>query len=60
MSRARPPRAVAALVAAIAAAACSKADPGPRARPPPAVTGARVEVRDVPGEVRSPVDLRPA
>lgn len=53
------------LAAALAAlllplAACRKgADAGPRARPPPAVTTAPVAVRDVPVEIRSPVDLRP-
>lgn len=57
MSRARPPCAA---LAALALAACGRADPGPRARPPPAVTVARVEVRDVPVELRAPVDLRPA
>ncbi len=32
---------------------------GPRARPPTAVTTALVQVRDVPVEIRAPVDLRP-
>jgi len=42
------------------AAACSRGgDKGPRTRPPPAVTVAAVQVRDVPVEIRSPVDLRP-
>jgi membrane fusion protein (multidrug efflux system) len=40
-------------------AACHRGDAGARARPAPAVTVARVEVRDVPVEVRAPVDLRP-
>jgi RND family efflux transporter MFP subunit len=32
---------------------------GPRTRPPPAVTVATVQVRDVPVEIRAPVELRP-
>jgi membrane fusion protein, multidrug efflux system len=32
---------------------------GPRTRPPPLVAVAKVETRDVPVEVRAPVDLRP-
>ena len=39
--------------------ACKGATAGPRQRPPPAVTSAVVAVRDVPVEIRSPVDLRP-
>jgi RND family efflux transporter MFP subunit len=45
--------------ALLAGAACHKPDQGPRQRPPPAVTTAPVTVRDVPVEIRSPVDLRP-
>jgi len=40
-------------------AGCSKGAPPSRTRPPPAVTTAPVKIRDVPVEVRSPVDLRP-
>jgi RND family efflux transporter MFP subunit len=45
---------------ALLAAACSgkSADKAP-SRPPPLVSVARVEARDVPVEVRAPVDLRP-
>jgi RND family efflux transporter MFP subunit len=39
--------------------ACKGGDPAARQRPPPAVTVAPVEVRDVPVEIRAPVDLRP-
>src|ERR1700716_1490229 len=47
-----------ALLAALPA--CSGRGPkGPTARPPPQVSVAKVEVRDVPVEVRAPVDLRP-
>ncbi len=52
-------RALAALLLAAAAPACRKGDGAPRTRPPPAVTVARVTVRDVPVEIRAPVDLRP-
>jgi membrane fusion protein (multidrug efflux system) len=40
-------------------AACKSGAPAARERPPPAVTVAPVEVRDVAVQVRSPVDLRP-
>src|SRR6266498_4684784 len=40
-------------------AGCSKGAPPSRTRPPPAVTTAPVKIRDVPVEVRAPVDLRP-
>jgi RND family efflux transporter MFP subunit len=40
-------------------AACTGGPPAARQRPPPAVTVAPVEVRDVPVEIRAPVDLRP-
>jgi RND family efflux transporter MFP subunit len=44
----------------LSAAACSNKDAkAPRQRPPPSVTAAAVTVRDVPVEVRAPVDLRP-
>jgi len=39
--------------------ACKGGAPAARQRPPPAVTVATVEVRDVPVEIRAPVDLRP-
>jgi multidrug efflux pump subunit AcrA (membrane-fusion protein) len=40
--------------------ACSSAPSGPpKGRPPPLVTTARVEVRDVPVEAKAPVDFRP-
>jgi RND family efflux transporter MFP subunit len=48
-----------ALAAALALAACSSKTAAPRQRPPPSVTVAAVEVRDVPVEVDGPVDLRP-
>jgi RND family efflux transporter MFP subunit len=47
------------VLAASTLAACKSGQQGPRARPPPAVTVASVEVRDVPVEIRAPVDLRP-
>ncbi len=43
----------------LAAIACRGGKQGPRVRPPPAVTVAPVTVRDVPVEIRAPVDLRP-
>ena len=43
----------------LSVAACKGASTAPRQRPPPAVTVAPVEVRDVSVEVRAPVDLRP-
>jgi membrane fusion protein (multidrug efflux system) len=42
----------------VLAVACERAAPS-RERPPPAVTTAIVSGRDVPVEIRSPVDLRP-
>jgi membrane fusion protein (multidrug efflux system) len=39
--------------------ACKGGPAEPPKRPPPAVTVAPVEIRDVPVEIRSPVDLRP-
>ncbi len=42
----------------LAAMAC-RGKQAPRVRPPPAVTVAAVAVRDVPVEIRAPVDLRP-
>jgi len=41
------------------ALACKGSAPPQRQRPPPTVTVAPVEVRDVPVEIRAPVDLRP-
>lgn len=43
----------------LAVSACKGGSTAPRQRPPPAVTVATVEVRDVPVELRAPVDLRP-
>src|SRR3954453_10612600 len=45
----------------LVAASCSKADTGAaaRARPAPLVVVKKIEARDVPVEVRAPVDLRP-
>jgi len=62
-----PPRALdparpllAALALASVVLACGKGGTqGPPARPPPSVTAAAVQVRDVPVEIRAPVDLRP-
>jgi membrane fusion protein (multidrug efflux system) len=48
-----------ALLLLLPVAGCKKADPAARTRPPPTVTVAPVDVRDVPVEVRAPVDLRP-
>jgi membrane fusion protein (multidrug efflux system) len=48
-----------ALAALAVLPACKGGQGGPRTRPPPAVAVAKVEVRDVPVEVRAPVDLRP-
>ncbi len=38
---------------------CGSKDAAPRKRPPPLVVVAKVQKRDVPVEVRAPVDLRP-
>jgi len=56
-----PTRVVRPLAAALllSVAACKGGTPAPRQRPPPAVTVAPVEVRDVQVEIRAPVDLRP-
>lgn len=61
MSRLRLPRPfLALLLAAVAAAGgCGRGQQAPRVRPPPVVTAASVQVRDVPVEIRAPVDLRP-
>lgn len=49
-----------AVVLALLAAACShKPSAAPKPRPAPLVVASAVEVRDVPVEVRAPVDLRP-
>jgi len=53
------PAIAAALVCLVSLSACSKKASAPRTRPPPSVTAAAVAVRDVPVEVRAPVDLRP-
>jgi RND family efflux transporter MFP subunit len=51
---------VALVLGALAAAACGGSGGGKAAvRPPPLVSVSRVEMRDVPVEVRAPVDLRP-
>lgn len=55
----RSARAAAVAAALAALAACRSGPAAPRSRPPPSVTTAAVEVRDVPVEVRAPVDLRP-
>jgi membrane fusion protein (multidrug efflux system) len=50
------------LVAPAAGGACNVVKPGTgagRTRPPPLVSVAKIEARDVPVEVRAPVDLRP-
>ncbi|BDG01257.1 efflux RND transporter periplasmic adaptor subunit [Anaeromyxobacter oryzae] len=52
-------RTAAAFAALLAVAACKKAESAPRTRPPPAVTVSTVSHRDVPAEIRAPVDLRP-
>jgi RND family efflux transporter MFP subunit len=41
------------------AAACKGGAVAPRVRPPPLITAATVQTRDVPVEIRSPIDLRP-
>ena len=43
----------------LSVAACKGGAPAAKQRPPPAVTVAPVEVRDVKVEIRAPVDLRP-
>jgi RND family efflux transporter MFP subunit len=43
----------------LSVAACKGGAPAQRQRPPPAVTVAPVEVREVQVEIRAPVDLRP-
>jgi RND family efflux transporter MFP subunit len=54
-------QALAVVLCAGAFFACSSGGSGgaPRTRPPPLVAVAKVELRDVPVEVRAPVDLRP-
>jgi multidrug efflux pump subunit AcrA (membrane-fusion protein) len=49
------------LLAPLAAVGCSKAESADAAksRPPPLVVASKVEIRDVPVEIRAPVDLRP-
>ncbi len=46
-------------VALLAAGCSSKSDAAPKGRPPPLVVVAKVEAKDVPVEVRAPVELRP-
>jgi RND family efflux transporter MFP subunit len=48
-----------ALATAVLSACSGRAPTAPRDRPPPLVSVVRVEARDVPVEVRAPVDLRP-
>src|SRR5262245_66617251 len=57
----RPKAPAAAWIVALAAlaSACSGKAADKATRPPPLVSVARVEARDVPVEVRAPVDLRP-
>jgi len=57
LARSRLLRAIA--LGILALAACKGGAPAARTRPPPAVTVAPVQVRDVPVEVKAPVDLRP-
>jgi RND family efflux transporter MFP subunit len=49
------------LVAPIWLQACSKAESATdgKSRPPPLVVASKVQIRDVPVEIRAPVDLRP-
>jgi RND family efflux transporter MFP subunit len=49
------------LLVAVPALACSKAESadGSKSRPAPLVVASKVQVRDVPVEIRAPVDLRP-
>jgi RND family efflux transporter MFP subunit len=47
------------LVLGAALGACKGGQQAPRTRPAPQVTTAAVQVRDVPVEIRTPVDLRP-
>src|SRR5215831_11388477 len=49
------------LAVCLGAVACGKSDPAQanKARPPPLVVVHKIEARDVPVEVRAPVDLRP-
>ncbi len=59
-SRATTVAVTAAALATAVLSGCSGRPPAaPRDRPPPLVSVARVETRDVPVEVRAPVDLRP-
>jgi len=54
------PAAVALAAALVAAAACKKGpDPAARTRPPPSVTVSAVKLKEVPVEIRAPIDLRP-
>jgi membrane fusion protein, multidrug efflux system len=50
---------IVAAVLLLSVSACKGSGSAPRQRPPPAVTVAPVEVRDVAVELRAPVDLRP-
>jgi len=56
---ARPLLLLIALGAPGVAACSSKSDAAPKGRPPPMVVVAKVEAKDVPVEVRAPVELRP-
>jgi RND family efflux transporter MFP subunit len=55
----RAPAVAAALACGLVAGACGKHDPAHTKRPPPLVVVQKVRTRDVPVEVRAPVDLRP-
>jgi RND family efflux transporter MFP subunit len=46
-------------VAVLLLSGCKGEAAKPRVRPPPMITAATVQARDVPVEIRSPVDLRP-
>ncbi len=54
-----PPRWSIACLAVALLLACRGGAPQARTRPPPSVTASAVQVRDVPVELRAPVDLRP-
>jgi len=59
MSLSRRALSVAAAALSLAAACAAKKEGGAVVRPPPLVSVAKIEARDVPVEVRAPVDLRP-
>jgi len=59
MSPSRRALSVAAAALSLAAACAAKKEGGAVVRPPPLVSVAKIEARDLPVEVRAPVDLRP-